>query len=126
MNQSLIDMASYIAKVSPKGVNKVAYKYGYPLPLTEEGRLGFIIKGFSEEGDEFLRDLALVHPDRDLIISASEISDADGSNTQLDIINVSDLKGEFTKPQIIVKENSDTIKLVILLVVAFVIYKILS
>lgn len=124
MNKYLQNLASYISENNPRGVNQIAYKYGYIPPVTQEGREGLIFRGIIEEGDNFLRDLARVHPDKDLVLNAdgSEMPVSIDATKEPNIINLS------TPAPIkaITTSGSDNAKIVILLAIAFFLYKILK
>lgn len=63
-------LATYISYVDPRAVNRLAYKWGYPAPGNAQERMKFLFSGIEEEGDSFLKDMALNHPDRELIMNA--------------------------------------------------------
>lgn len=69
VNRITSDMAErlyYIAKLNPRGVNKIATKYGYPAPQeTLEGKFNFLSLFFQEEGnnDNAIDELVIAHPD---------------------------------------------------------------
>ncbi len=71
MNPRLEALVKYMAEADPRSVNKLGYKYGYLPAESAEGREGMIIRGIIEEGDPFLKDMAMFHPDRELILSAN-------------------------------------------------------
>lgn len=122
MNKYLQNLASYISENNPRGVNQVAYKYGYIAPVSQEGREGMIFRGIMEEGENFLKDLARVHPDRELVLNADGSPSTSDATTEPNVINLSN-------PPLVrasVSASSETIKIAIILVLAFILYKILS
>lgn len=59
----------YIAELNPRGVNKLAYKYGYPVPKENvHSKFNFLTLWFAEEGsnDKALDELMITHPDFNL------------------------------------------------------------
>lgn len=59
----------YIAELNPRGVNKLAYKYGYPVPRENvQSKFNFLTVWFAEEGsnDKALDELMMTHPDFNL------------------------------------------------------------
>lgn len=124
MNKYLQNLASYISENNPRGVNQVAYKYGYIPPVTQEGREGLIFRGIMEEGENFLRDLAGVHPDRDLVLNADGSQEPSMTDATKEP-NIIDLKS--APVQVIEKiDNSEMIRIAVLLIIAFTLYKILK
>ncbi len=69
MTTQLEKLIRYIAE-DEKASNRLASKYGYFPASSEEGRIGMLIRGMQEEGDDFLRDMGIVHPDKDIILAA--------------------------------------------------------
>lgn len=126
MNKYLENLASYVSENNPRGVNKIAYKHGFIAPLTQEGREGLIFRGVMEEGEIFLKDIADIHPDRDLILSSRYALNADGSTDDGASVepNIIDVRKE--KAVTIIKDNSDVIKFIVIIVLAFVFYKIMK
>jgi hypothetical protein len=69
LNDSVAQRLHYIAKLNPKGVNKLAYKYGYPVPKENiNSKFNFLALWFYENGndDKALDELLLTHPDFNL------------------------------------------------------------
>ncbi len=67
----------YIAKLNPKGVNQLAYQFGYPaLKDHVDARVSFLNKFLKEEGsddfDKAFFELIKIHPDRKLIADSQE------------------------------------------------------
>jgi hypothetical protein len=122
INPRLEKLAIYYAQIAPRAVNKLAYKFGYHAPKDEESRLGFLYTGLQEEGDAFLRSMAKYHPDRELIMNA------DGANEEPNVIDLS--KDTKAAPSAFVAQNSpdksDILRLVIIIVMAFVLYGVFS
>lgn len=115
MNPNLQALVGYVAVMNPKGVNQVAYKYGYLPPVSEEGRQGFLYRGIMEEGDDFFKDIARIHPDRELILNA------DGSEP---INNGSTVIESSQEKTIIKSDNKQLIRIIIFIVIAYIVYKI--
>ncbi len=71
MNPRLQALARYMAETSPRDVNRLGYKYGFLPADSAEGREGMIYRGLMEEGESFLKDVAMFHPDREMILAAN-------------------------------------------------------
>ncbi len=71
MNPRLQALAKYMAETSPRDVNRLGYKYGFLPADSAEGREGMIYRGIIEEGESFLKDVAMFHPDREMILAAN-------------------------------------------------------
>jgi hypothetical protein len=125
MNKYLENLISYVAENNPRGVNKLAYKYGFMPPVSREGREGFLFTGISEEGDGFLKSIARYHPDKELILSAHYADGSDGAGTEPNIINLKDDTTTVVSSSPEKKPDTDTIKIALMLFVAFILYKIL-
>ena len=69
-NEQVGTMLLTIAKYNPYGVNLLADKYGYPRPSNDEMRVGFLLSLIEDKGNEALADIAMIHPEKDLIIEA--------------------------------------------------------
>lgn len=67
----------YFAMAEPNVVNKIAYKHGYHAPHSLESREGFLIQFLEDQGDDGLRELMLMHPDKDAINSADGSADTE-------------------------------------------------
>lgn len=117
MNPNLQALVGYVAVMNPKGVNQVAYKYGYLPPVSEEGRQGFLYRGIMEEGDDFFRDIARIHPDRELILNADGSEPAVNNGSA-----VVDLKSEAPSKT----DNKQLIRIIVLVVIAYILYKIIK
>jgi len=65
-NSFLLTIAAY----SPYKVNLLADKYGYPRPKDVESRIGFLQVFAEDLGDNALYELALIHPDKEIIVAA--------------------------------------------------------
>jgi hypothetical protein len=115
MNRRLENLITYMSHADPLAVNRLAYKYGFIAPVSAEGRQGLLIRGIQEGGDEFIRDMAKMHPDRELIMNA------DGSETPISIQSTSAPSSNTPG-----NSNSDLIRVIILLVVAYILYKMIS
>jgi hypothetical protein len=124
INPRLESLIVYMSQVAPRNINKLAYQYGYVVPVTEEGRQGFLYRGVSEEGDSFLRDMARMHPDRDLILNADGPS---GEAVEPNVINLkSNPVPENISLPVLKESKTDTLRIAIILVVAFIMYKIIK
>ncbi len=69
LNEGVARRLQYIAELNPKGVNKLAYKYGYPVPKENvHSKFNFLAAWFLEEGanDRALDELIITHPDFNL------------------------------------------------------------
>lgn len=66
VSNDIAERLLYIAKLNPRGVNKLAYRYGYEPPRNSpEARFNFLVKYYNENCDEDqgIDDLLLQHPD---------------------------------------------------------------
>lgn len=63
-------LAEHIAKGNPEGLVKVAKKNNYHAPKSIQGGIGFIHKFVNEKKDDALKQLALIHPDREIILAS--------------------------------------------------------
>ncbi len=66
LNDNIAERLYYIAKLNPRGVNKLAYKHGYPVPKENlQSKFNFLSLYFSENGseDKALDELLITHPD---------------------------------------------------------------
>jgi hypothetical protein len=75
--EKLSRLLEAVATGNPQGVNLLADKYGYQRPKDTEGRLGFLYILATEGDDDALMNIALCHPDKDLIASAIAESEGD-------------------------------------------------
>ncbi len=82
INPRLEKLIKYMAETDPRAVNRLGYKYGFVPAQTDEGREGMLLRGVMEEGDEFVRDMAKMHPDAELIQAAFDGSDAGYPNAR--------------------------------------------
>lgn len=71
INPRLEALAKYMAEADPRSVNKLGYKWGYLPAESAEGREGMIYRGIIDEGEAFLKDVAMFHPDREMILAAN-------------------------------------------------------
>jgi hypothetical protein len=119
MNPKLENLVEYISVSNPRGVNKLAYEYGFIPPVSTEGRKGFLFTGLMEEGEDFFKGIAKIHPDRDLIMNA------DGLNPNEP--NIIDLRNpSVTETVKVIKDNSSLINIAILAILVLIAYKVWS
>jgi hypothetical protein len=118
MNPRLEKLLNYMAAVDPNMVNKLAYKYGYIPPQSEESRRGFLYKALGENGNKFLKSIAKYHPDRELILNA------DGANIEPNVIDLREPKSDPIPAPLNAK--SETLRIIVIAIVILVIYHILS
>lgn len=119
VNVRLENLAEYVAGVNPRGVNKLAYKYGFIPASSHEGRKGMLFTGLMEEGEEFFKDIARIHPDRDLILNA------DGSPTEPNVIDLRMRKEDLPQTignSISKRGPSDIIAVIIIIIIAALAY----
>lgn len=130
MNSKLESLISYMAQVDPRAVNQLAYKWGYLPPETVEERQVMMFTGLEEEGDEFLKDMARFHPDRQLVLNADGfgIQNEPRANPNTIRLNADGDPAPVVAPAI-TKSNqidkSDMYRIIAFLIVAFVLYKII-
>ena len=93
----------YIAKLNPKGVNQLAYQFGYPaLKDHVDARVSFLNKFLKEEGaddfDKAFIELIKIHPDRKLISDSQgeEYGNYDGDG-QDNIVGIAALASKLGK-----------------------------
>lgn len=66
LNDKIAERLLYIAKLNPRGVNKLASKYGYPVPKENiNSKFNFLTLFFTENGedDRAIDELLVAHPD---------------------------------------------------------------
>lgn len=107
-----------VATFSPNKVNLLASKYGYVWPeQNDESRLGFLMALWEDQGEKALMDIALIHPDKELILEASKEAEpltisisqnADGVESKIDTL----IKTLSTK-----KETSDARPIILVMIV---------
>jgi len=75
-----ITMFEYIASNNPQGAEAIASSYGYTMSniTTPEDIAACLMELVDAEGEPVLRDLASIHPDKDLILE--NIGSAGASN----------------------------------------------
>ncbi len=100
ISDKLEKLIRYMAESDPRAVNRLASKYGYFPASTEEGREGLLIHGIQEEGEDFLKDMAMFHPDKDMILSAHNFIGEDMS-----YLNVPPIENPYTPRTYNIKEH---------------------
>ncbi len=66
LNNDVLRRLQYIAELNPRGVNKLATKYGYPCPRENvQSKMNFLALFFSENGsdDNAIDELVMANPD---------------------------------------------------------------
>ncbi len=131
MNPRLEALAKYMAEVDPRSVNKLGYKYGYLPAESAEGREGMIYRGIMEEGESFIKDMAMFHPDKELILAANGeqnyIGEVADNSKQVTDQQAAQGKAKFN----FIGEQATAdpkfmVTLVVFLVIAFLVYQIIS
>lgn len=125
MNQNLENLVRYVSQ-NERGVNRLAYLYGYLPPVSVQGREGFLYQGLQDEGENFIRDIARIHPDRELILNADGSVD-DGAWREPNVIR---LPSSQTQQEIIpssnVADKAFILRVAFILVLFVIIYNIIK
>ncbi len=120
-----------MAEADPRSVNKLGYKYGFLPAESAEGRAGMIYRGIEEEGENFVRDMAMFHPDRELILAANGEQNFFGESltvpkqfTDQEMAAGLD-KASFTGPVIDTQDPKFMLRCVGVIIVFFLVYQLL-